>query len=42
MLRWCTERLLIFGLGAVVGTLVGWYMPVLFCDVWQLSCWICR
>lgn len=42
MLRKCIQKLLIFTVGAVVGTIAGMYVPVLLCDVWRLECVFCR
>lgn len=42
MLRKCIEKLLIFVVGAIVGTIAGMYVPVLVCDVWRLECAICQ
>ena len=42
MLCKCIKKLLIFTVGAIVGTAAGMYVPVLLCDVWQLECVICR
>lgn len=42
MLHKCIEKLLIFTVGTIVGTLAGWYVPVLLCDVWRLPCALCR
>ena len=42
MLRKCIQKLLTFTAGAIIGTLAGWYVPVLLCDVWRLECAICR
>ena len=42
MFRKCIEKLLIFTIGAIIGTVADWYVPVLVCDVWRLECVICQ
>lgn len=42
ILRKCIKKMLIFTVGATVGTLAGMYVPVLLCDVWRIQCVICR
>ena len=46
MFRKRIKALLIFALYIttiiVIATIIGLYVPVLLCDVWQWQCWICR
>ena len=42
MLRKLIKTLLIFTLCAVIATVIGWYVPVLMCDVLHLPLGICR
>ena len=42
MFRKLIKTLLIFALCAVIATVIGWYVPVLLCDVWQLPWEMCQ
>ena len=42
MLRKLIKTLLAFILCAIVATVIGWYAPVLLCDVLRLPLGVCR
>jgi len=42
MLRRCIKTLLTYILYAIIAFIIGIYVPVLLCDVWQWPCWICQ
>lgn len=42
MFRKLIKTLLIFALCAIIATVIGWYIPVLLCDVLGLPWGICR
>ena len=42
MLHKYIKILLLYVLYAAIATAIGWYVPVLICDVWRLECAICR
>jgi len=42
MLRKFIKTLLTYALYAIIATAIGWYVPVLLCDVWRLPLGICR